>query len=79
MDWLKPMSGTSTVDFTFKPVGAQTTVTWAMYGEQNYVAKLMSLFMDCESMCGPQFEQGLADLGKIAAPSPAGLSTQVSQ
>ena len=79
MDWLKPMSGTSTVDFTFKPVGEQTTVTWAMYGEQKYVGKLMSLFMDCESMCGPQFEQGLADLGKIAAPSPAGLSTQVSQ
>src|SRR5262245_2625573 len=49
MDWRKPMSGTSTVDFTFKPSGQQTVVTWAMYGEQNYVGKLMSLFMDCES------------------------------
>jgi hypothetical protein len=27
----------------------------------------MSLFMDCDKMCGPQFEKGLADLGAVAA------------
>ena len=26
--------------------------------------------MDCEKMCGPPFEQGLADLGKVAAAAP---------
>lgn len=65
MDWLKPMEGVSTVDFTFKAAGDKTTVTWAMYGSSGYAGKLMSLFMDCESMCGPEFEKGLADLEKV--------------
>jgi hypothetical protein len=67
MDWLKPMEGVSTVEFTFQPAGEQTKVTWAMYGQSNFMGRLMSLFMNMEKMCGPQFEQGLADLGKIAA------------
>lgn len=67
MDWLKPMQGTSTVDFTFKPQGDQTVVTWAMYGPQTFMGKAMSLVMNCEKMCGPQFEQGLIDMGKAAS------------
>ena len=67
MDWKRPMEGTATVDFTFKPVGDKTVVTWAMYGKNNFVGKVMSVFMDCDKMCGPQFEKGLADLGAIAA------------
>jgi hypothetical protein len=66
MDWKRPMEGTSTVDFTFKPASDKTVVTWAMYGKNNFMGKLVSLFMDCDKMCGPQFEQGLADLGKVA-------------
>ena len=65
MDWLKPMEGTSTVDFTFKPEGGKTLVTWAMYGENQFMGKLFSLFMDCEKMCGPEFEKGLADVAKL--------------
>ena len=63
--------GTSTVDFTFKPQGDKTVVTWAMYGKNGFIGKAMSLFMSCEKMCGPPFEQGLADLGKIVSASPA--------
>lgn len=69
MEWIKPMSGISTVDFTFKPEGDKTIVTWAMYGPQSYMGKAFSLFMSTEKMVGPQFEQGLADLGKIASNS----------
>lgn len=65
MDWKRPMEGIATVDFTFKAQGDKTVVTWAMYGKNNFMGKLMSMFMDCDKMCGPQFEQGLADLGKI--------------
>src|SRR3954447_16385990 len=32
MDWKRPMEGVATVDFTFKPAGDKTVVTWAMYG-----------------------------------------------
>ncbi len=74
MDWLKPMQGTSTVDFTFKPQGDQTLVTWAMYGPQTFMGKAMSLVMNCEKMCGPQFEQGLLDVGRAAAAPATQLS-----
>jgi hypothetical protein len=67
MDWKRPMEGIALVDFTFKPTGDKTVVTWAMYGTNGFMGKLVSLFMDCDKMCGPQFETGLADLGKIAA------------
>jgi len=67
MDWKRPMEGVATVDFTFKPVGDKTVVTWAMYGKNGFMGKLVSLFMECDKMCGPQFEQGLADLGKVVA------------
>ena len=71
MDWKRPMEGTSTVDFTFKPQGDKTVVTWAMYGKNNFMGKLVSLFMDCDKMCGPQFEKGLVALGEAANSSTA--------
>lgn len=65
MDWIEPMEGVSTVDYIFKPEGNKTSVTWAMYGKSNFVGRLMSIFMSCDAMCGPQFEKGLADVAKI--------------
>ncbi len=67
MDWKEPMAGTATVDFTFKPQGEKTLVTWSMYGKNNFVGKVFSLFMDCDKMVGPQFEKGLVSLGETAA------------
>lgn len=67
MDWLEPMAGVSTVEFTFVPEGeGKTKVTWAMYGKnEGLLSKVVSLVMDCESMCGPEFEKGLADVAKL--------------
>ncbi len=66
MDWISPMEGTSTVDFTFEPVGKKTQVTWKMYGQQTFPGKICSLVMSTENMCGPLFEKGLANLEKVA-------------
>ena len=71
MDWKRPMEGVAFVDFTFKPSGDKTTVTWAMYGTNNFLGKAVSLFMDCDKICGPQFAQGLADLGKVVTTASA--------
>ena len=40
-------------------------VTWAMYGKNGFMGKLVSVFINCEKMVGPQFEHGLAELGKV--------------
>jgi hypothetical protein len=70
MDWKEPMEGTNTVEYTLVPDGAKTKLTWAMYGDSNYMGRLMSLIMDCEKMCGPPFEQGLADIEKAVTAKP---------
>ncbi len=69
MDWKEPMEGTNTVEFTFTPEGEnKTNVTWAMYGKnEGVMAKVVSLFMSCERMCGPEFEKGLADVAQLVA------------
>lgn len=65
LDFLKPMKATNTVKFTFEPEGDQTVVTWSMFGQNNFMAKAIGLFMDCEKMVGDQFEQGLANMKSV--------------
>lgn len=70
LDFIKPFEGTSTAEFSFKPEGNQTVVTWTMKGTNNFIGKAFSLFMDCDKMLGPQFERGLTDLKSIAESAP---------
>ena len=41
-----------------------------MSGKNNFVFKAVGLFMNCDKMVGPQFEEGLANLGKVVAAKP---------
>jgi uncharacterized protein YndB with AHSA1/START domain len=66
LDIIRPMKAQNTVEFTLVPKGNLTNVTWAMQGKVPFMGKLMSLVMDCEKMCGSQFEEGLAKLKSIA-------------
>jgi hypothetical protein len=66
LDFLKPFKGTNTAEFTFKPEGAQTVVTWSMSGKYNFIIKAVGLFMNCEKMVGGEFERGLANLKSVA-------------
>lgn len=66
LDFIKPFPGTSTAEFTFKPEGEKTWVTWSMYGKNDFIGKAMSLVMNCDKMVGGQFEKGLAGLKRIA-------------
>jgi uncharacterized protein YndB with AHSA1/START domain len=70
LEFFKPMKATNTAEFTFKPEGDQTTVTWTMSGKNNFMCKLFSLLVDCDKMVGGQFEKGLAAM-KSVAESPA--------
>jgi hypothetical protein len=62
LDFVKPMAGTSTAEFTFKPEGDRTAVTWAMSGQNNFISRAMCLFMNQDAMVGGYFEKGLANL-----------------
>jgi len=65
LEFIKPMAGTSTTEFSFKPEGNQTTVTWSMSGRNNFIAKAMCLFMNMDKMVGGQFETGLTQMKSI--------------
>ena len=65
LEFFKPFAGTSTAEFTFKPAGNQTMVTWNMFGENNFMAKAIHLFMNMDKMIGDQFEKGLADMKAV--------------
>ena len=66
LDFLKPMAATNIAEFTFKPQGEQTSVTWSMHGQNTFMGKAISLVMDMDKMIGGNFEKGLSDLKSIA-------------
>ena len=70
LDFRKPMAGTNTAEFTFEPEGDKTVVTWSMSGHNNFLAKAVSLAVNCDKMVGGQFEKGLADLKTIVEAAP---------
>lgn len=66
LDFLKPFEAHNQAEFTLAPDTGSTQVTWAMYGPQPYIVKVMSLFCSMDKMVGGQFEKGLADLKALA-------------
>ncbi len=71
LEFLKPFAATNTATFTFLPTSTGTTLTWAMDGDKNFMAKALHMFMDMDKMVGGSFEQGLGALKTIAEREPA--------
>jgi len=65
LEFYKPMAGTSEAEFTFKPEGNQTVVTWSMSGQNNFIAKAMCMVMNMDRMVGGEFEKGFASIKAI--------------
>jgi uncharacterized protein YndB with AHSA1/START domain len=66
LDFLKPFETHNTAEFTLVPKGGATALTWAMYGPQPFISKVMTLFISMDTLVGKDFEKGLANL-KAAA------------
>lgn len=67
LDFTKPMQATNITEFTFKPDGAGTEVTWAMSGTNNFLARAMCLVFNGDKMVGGQFEQGFANMNAVVS------------
>ena len=72
LEFLKPFAVTNTAEFTFKPEGDRTAVTWSLTGARNFMFKAVCLFMNMDRMVGGQFEEGLAQLKSVAEAAPRG-------
>jgi uncharacterized protein YndB with AHSA1/START domain len=66
LDFLKPIEGHNIAEFTLEPQGGSTQVTWAMHGPNRYIGKVMSVFINMDTMIGKSFETGLANLKTTA-------------
>jgi uncharacterized protein YndB with AHSA1/START domain len=66
LDFVKPIEGHNTAEFTLEPKGESTNVTWAMYGPTAYIAKLIGVFVSMDRMIGKEFETGLSNLKAVA-------------
>ncbi|HEX2568830.1 MAG TPA: SRPBCC family protein [Polyangia bacterium] len=66
LEFIKPFEATSQTLFTFKPTGDATQVTWTMNGNNNFMAKLVTLFVNFDASVGGDFERGLAALKTVA-------------
>lgn len=74
LEFLEPFASTSVATFALAPEGEGTRVTWSMDGDQNFLAKVMCIFMDMDKLIGGDFEKGLASLKQVSEAAPASPS-----
>jgi uncharacterized protein YndB with AHSA1/START domain len=66
LDFVSPLEGHNTAQFTMEPKGDATSVTWGMYGPAPFISKVMQVFVDLDRMIGKDFEEGLGNLRALA-------------
>lgn len=70
LEMIKPMAAVNDVEFTFKPEGDATVVSWSIDGKNDFIGKAMDLFLNMDAMIGSQFDKGLASLKEIVEKKP---------
>jgi len=70
LEFIKPFAMKSDTNFTFKPEGDKTTMTWTMTGKHNFLTKAFGLVMNMDKLVGTDFEKGLANLKPIVEAPP---------
>lgn len=66
LDFFTPFEAQNTTEFTLIPKAGSTEITWAMYGPQPFMMKVMGLFCSMDQMVGKDFETGLSNLKALA-------------
>ena len=70
LDFIAPFAAKNVTEFTFKPDGDKTNVTWTMTGKNNFMAKGFNLVMNMDKLVGGDFEKGLAQMKTVAESAP---------
>lgn len=66
LQFFRPFKANNEALYTLAPVEGGTRITWAMTGPLNLMARVMHLLMNMDRMVGGQFEEGLANLKRVA-------------
>ena len=79
LEFLKPFEATDNTVFELTPASAATRVRWNMSGPQNFMSKVMAVFMNMDTMIGKDFDEGLAGLKRISESPAAAASAAAAQ
>ena len=66
LHFIRPFEDKAQTGFKVAAEGEGSKVTWWMKGNNNFISKAMSLFMNMEEMIGNDYNKGLAALKPIA-------------
>jgi len=76
LEFLEPFPSVADTGFNIKPEGAgAATVTWYLDGKFDFKGKAVSLVMNMDKMMGKSFEEGLANLKRVAETKRAAAPT----
>lgn len=66
LEFTRPFASRNTTEFTLQGSGDGTIVTWLMHGPSPFLSRVFGIFLDLDAMIGKDFEQGLANLKRVA-------------
>ena len=66
LEFIEPFASRARTDIDIAPEGGGSRVSWTMRGDNNFMSKLMSVFVSMDRMIGKDFEEGLANLKRVA-------------
>ena len=66
LEFKEPFEGSNSAAMSISSDGTVSTVTWAFYGKDPYIAKLITVFCDRDGMLTEEFKKGLARLKTLA-------------
>jgi len=62
LEYVKPMNMIQDAEYSIKPSGSQSVVTWKVQGRNTFPGRIMCLFVNMDKMAGGMFEKGLLNL-----------------
>lgn len=66
LEFFRPFEALATTYYEISAEGDATTVVWGYHTQNNFMAKVGTLFIDMDAMLGADFEKGLAALEPLA-------------
>ncbi len=69
LNFVKPFKSDNVTEFNLQPRDTGTHVHWTMNGPAPMMTKVMMVFMNMDKMIGRDFDEGLANLKRVAETS----------
>ena len=66
LDFVEPFASRNFASFALTERAGSTEVVWEMHGPVSFLQRIIGLFVDMEKMMGRSFDDGLAELRRIA-------------